>query len=63
MLKRVIYSSRATRPLTLEEAEAPLRDARQGNTERGVSGVLVYKDGVFLLVNQAMADSRIFPNK
>ena len=50
MLFQAIYSSRSTTPLSRSDLEAILDDARQGNEARGVSGALVYVDGVFLQV-------------
>lgn len=50
MLYHVIYSSRATAPLTMEELQEILVDARAGNEKRDVTGALVYIDGIFLQV-------------
>ena len=50
MLYRMLYSSQAKQPMTSVELEAILDDARRGNIERGITGVLVYKDGVFLQI-------------
>jgi len=50
MLYQITYSSRATQPMTLEDLEQILVDAREGNERRGVTGVLIYVDGVFLQV-------------
>ena len=50
MTYQVVYSSQATSPLSIEELEAILVDARDGNTSRGVTGALIYVDGVFLQI-------------
>lgn len=50
MTYQVIYSSQATRPLTEVDLEAILADARAGNEQRGITGALVFIDGVFLQV-------------
>jgi len=47
---RIIYSSQASRPLSVGELEEILVDARAGNEARNVTGALVYVDGVFLQV-------------
>ena len=53
MLYRIIYSSHATKPFSVEDAKVLLEDARGGNARCGVSGVLIYKDGVFFQVLEA----------
>ena len=50
MLSQIIYSSKATRPMDSTHLERILVDARTGNDARGVSGALVYVDGVFLQI-------------
>ena len=50
MSYRIIYSSQATAALSLDELEAILVDARAGNEARGITGALVYVDGVFLQI-------------
>jgi hypothetical protein len=44
---QIMYSSQATRPLTVNDLEEILTDARTGNQARNVSGALVYVDDVF----------------
>ena len=56
MLRQLVYSSRATRPLSSEHLEEILDDARRGNLARDVTGALVYADGVFLQVLEGEAD-------
>jgi hypothetical protein len=44
---QIMYSSRATEPMTVTGLEEILQDARAGNEARNVTGALVYVDGVF----------------
>ena len=48
MLVRLIYTSRAARPITAETLHPILRVSRAHNTAAGITGVLVFADGVFL---------------
>ena len=50
VLYRIVYSSKATRPLSSEDLEQILVDARSGNEARDVTGALIHVDGVFLQV-------------
>lgn len=50
MLYQLMYSSQATAPMTVDDLEQILVDARTGNEERNVTGVLVYVDGVFFQI-------------
>jgi Sensors of blue-light using FAD len=50
MTYQIIYSSRATAPMSVDDLERILVDARAGNEKRNVTGALVYVDGVFLQV-------------
>jgi hypothetical protein len=56
MAFQVIYSSQAVAPLSMAELEAILVDAREGNRRRGVTGALVYVDGVFLQILEGPRD-------
>lgn len=56
---QMIYSSQATKPLTLEDLEEILEDARDGNERRNVTGVLVYVDGVFLQILEGERDQLV----
>jgi len=47
---QIMYSSQATKPMTMTGLEAILADARAGNQARNVTGVLVYVDGVFFQI-------------
>ena len=44
---QIMYSSEATRPMTVSGLEEILADARTGNQARNVTGALVYVDDVF----------------
>lgn len=50
MTYQVIYSSLATKPMSARDLETILADARAGNASRGITGALIYVDGVFLQV-------------
>jgi Sensors of blue-light using FAD len=50
MTYRIIYSSQATADMSVEALEEILVDARAGNEARGITGALVYVDGVFLQI-------------
>ena len=50
MLSQIIYSSRAKLPITATHLEQILVDARTGNEARGVTGALIYVDGVFVQI-------------
>lgn len=47
---QIMYSSQATKPMTVTDLEAILDDARTGNVARNVTGALVYVDGVFFQI-------------
>jgi len=47
---QIMYSSQATKPMTIAGLEEILADARSGNQARNVTGVLVYVDGVFFQI-------------
>lgn len=48
MLVRLIYASRAAQPITPETLHPIIRTARAHNAAAGITGVLVFADGVFL---------------
>ena len=50
MLYHVMYSSQASGHMSAADLELILDDARTGNAGRGITGVLVYADGVFLQI-------------
>lgn len=47
-LERIIYTSRATRPLRRSDLESILASARANNAARDVTGYLLYDDGRFI---------------
>jgi hypothetical protein len=47
---QIMYSSQATKPMTVTDLEKILTDARAGNQARNVTGALVYVDGVFFQI-------------
>ena len=47
---QIMYSSQAKEPMTVGDLEKILIDARAGNEARGVTGALVYVDGVFFQI-------------
>ena len=47
---QIMYSSQATEPMTVPDLEKILTDARAGNQACGVTGALVYVDGVFFQI-------------
>jgi Sensors of blue-light using FAD len=50
MTYQIVYSSDATTPMQAEDLEDILQYARKNNAEKGITGALVYIDGVFLQV-------------
>lgn len=57
MLYQVIYSSKASAPLTLADLQVILVDARAGNEARNVTGALIFVDGYFLQVLEGEQDT------
>ena len=55
MLQRVIYSSGAVEQMSADDLAVILRDAREGNAAKGITGVLVYADGTFLQILEGEA--------
>ena len=45
---RLIYSSHATREMTVQELEQILAVSRARNALAGITGLLLYRDGIFL---------------
>ena len=50
MIHQIIYSSVASTPMQLDELEDILEQARDNNTNSGITGALVYVDGFFLQI-------------
>ena len=57
MAYQVIYSSRAAAPMSMTDLESILVDAREGNLRRGVTGALVFVDGVFLQILEGQKEA------
>jgi hypothetical protein len=53
---QIMYSSQATKPMTVAGLEAILEDARTGNEAHDVTGALVYVDGVFFQIIEGDKD-------
>jgi hypothetical protein len=47
---QIIYSSKSATPMQRDELEELLEHARSSNAEKGITGALVYVDGVFLQI-------------
>ena len=47
-LKAIVYVSASVQPMTRDMLEALLADARRLNLESGVTGALIYSDGMFM---------------
>jgi hypothetical protein len=53
---RLVYSSEATAEMGRADLEQMLEESRLRNVKRGITGVLVYTDGVFLQVLEGERD-------
>jgi hypothetical protein len=47
---QMIYSSESATPMQVDELEEMLEQARSSNAEKGITGALIYVDGVFLQI-------------
>lgn len=47
---QIIYSSESATPMQMDELEELLEHARRSNAEKGITGALIYVDGVFLQI-------------
>ena len=56
MLVRLLYASRATRPITAAAHESILEQSRAHNPKLGITGVLCYSDAVFIQVLEGGRD-------
>ena len=56
MLVRLLYASRATRPITPGAHESILEQSRAHNPKLGITGVLCYSDDVFIQVLEGGRD-------
>jgi hypothetical protein len=50
MIYQVIYSSESTTPMQTDDLEELLEQARANNITNGITGALIYADGVFLQI-------------
>jgi hypothetical protein len=57
MLVRLTYASRANDGMTAEASTSLLKQCRAKNLDSGVTGVLVYSDGIFLQVLEGGRDA------
>ncbi|MCU0919418.1 MAG: BLUF domain-containing protein [Burkholderiaceae bacterium] len=57
MTYQIIYSSKSATPMQMDELEELLEHARTSNAEKGITGALVYVDGVFLQVLEGELDT------
>ena len=54
---QIMYSSKATEQMTVDELGEILSDARIGNKARNITGALVYVDGVFFQILEGDKDA------
>jgi len=57
MLLQIIYSSESSTPMQMDELEDILQQARVNNATAGITGALIYVDGVFLQILEGEADT------
>jgi Sensors of blue-light using FAD len=57
MAYQVIYSSQAAAPMSMSDLAKILVDARSGNERRGITGALIYVEGVFLQILEGPKDT------
>ncbi len=50
MTYQIIYSSEASTPMQTDDLEELLDDARRRNAAQGITGALVYAEGIFLQI-------------
>jgi hypothetical protein len=55
MTYQIIYSSDSSIPMQADDLEDLLEQARERNAQRGITGALVYVDGVFLQILEGEA--------
>ena len=56
MTYQTIYSSESATPMQMEDLEEILEHARRNNARSGITGALVYVDGVFLQILEGHAE-------
>ena len=57
MLMQLIYASQETRPMSEEDLVRILQGARDKNQQYHVTGMLVYKNGIFLQILEGQDDA------
>ena len=57
MLVRLLYASRAAKPLNAKTVAAILTECQRNNPRRGITGVLCYSDEIFLQVLEGGCDT------
>lgn len=55
MTYQIVYASESSTPMQTDDLEELLEHARDNNAEQGITGALVYVDGVFLQVLEGRA--------
>lgn len=56
-LVQLTYASSATKPFSKEELIDLLTNSRRNNSEKGITGMLLYKSGNFLQILEGKADT------
>ena len=56
MTYQIIYSSKSSTPMQSDDLEEILEHARVSNASKGITGALVYVDGVFLQIVEGKSD-------
>jgi hypothetical protein len=57
MTYQIIYSSESSTPMQMDDLEEILQHARSNNASNGVTGTLIYVDGVFLQILEGEAST------
>jgi len=57
MTYQIIYSSESATPMQTDELEEILQHARGSNATKGITGALIYVDGVFLQILEGETDT------
>ncbi len=57
MTYQIIYSSESATPMQTADLEEILEQARRSNGEKGITGALVYVDGVFLQILEGKVEA------
>lgn len=57
MTYQIIYSSESATPMQMDELEEILEHARSSNSAKGITGALVYVEGIFLQILEGEIES------